>query len=140
MWVTDLNSGQPLAGQPVTLFDQNFNELASGATDADGIFRAELAERPDLWTPVYAVSNGGDGPTGFAVGLTDWSGGLDPWDFGLNGQFYQQDLTAYLYTDRPIYRPGQTVFFKGVLRSEDDARFSLPDTGPARCGHHQRPG
>jgi alpha-2-macroglobulin len=130
VWATDLNSGQPLAGLPVTLYDQNFSALANGATDADGVFRTELAERPDLWTQVYVVVQGQPGPTGFAVGLSDWSGGLDPWDFGLNGQYYQQDLMAYLYTDRPIYRPGQVVYFKGVLRSEDDARFSLPTGGP----------
>ena len=29
-------------------------------------------------------------------------------------------------TDRSIYRPGQTINFKGVIRVEDDAAFSLP--------------
>ncbi|MCC7357984.1 MAG: Ig-like domain-containing protein [Anaerolineales bacterium] len=131
VWATDLNSGAPLGNLPVTLYDANFNQLAGGVTTPDGIFRADLAEaRPDLWTQVYAVVQAGPGPTGFAVGLSDWSSGIDPWDFGLNGQYYQQDLTAYLYTDRPIYRPGQTVFFKGALRREDNARFSLPDSGP----------
>lgn len=130
VWATDLNSGQPLANLPITLYDQNFNALTSGTTDADGVFRTDLAPRPDLWTQVYAVVEGGPGPAGFGVGLSDWSVGLDPWDFGLNGQYYQQDLTAYLYTDRPIYRPGQVVFFKGALRREDDARFTLPDSGP----------
>ncbi len=33
---------------------------------------------------------------------------------------------GYLYTDRPIYRPGQTVYFKGILRADDDAHYSLP--------------
>jgi uncharacterized protein YfaS (alpha-2-macroglobulin family) len=33
----------------------------------------------------------------------------------------------YLYTDRPIYRPGQTVNFKGILRKENDVKYSLPD-------------
>ncbi|MBN1668024.1 MAG: hypothetical protein JW862_13095, partial [Anaerolineales bacterium] len=30
------------------------------------------------------------------------------------------------YTDRPIYRPGQTVYFRAVVRQEDEARYSLP--------------
>lgn len=80
---------------------------------------------------MYAVVQGGSGPTGFAVGLSHWSTGIDPWDFGPNGQFYQQNLTAYLYTDRPIYRPGQVVYFKGVLRSEDNALVLACPT-PAR--------
>jgi uncharacterized protein YfaS (alpha-2-macroglobulin family) len=130
VWATDLNTGQSLAGLPLTLYDQNFQPLVSGQTDSEGVFRTPVPDRPDLWTQVYAVSQGGSGPTGFAMGLSDWSGGIEPWDFGLNGQYFQQDLTAYLYTDRPIYRPGQVVFFKGVLRQEDDARFSLPPAGP----------
>ncbi|MFN2226501.1 MAG: alpha-2-macroglobulin family protein, partial [Anaerolineae bacterium] len=28
---------------------------------------------------------------------------------------------------RPIYRPGQTVYFKGILRADDDSVYSLPD-------------
>ncbi|HET6261022.1 MAG TPA: MG2 domain-containing protein, partial [Chloroflexia bacterium] len=42
-------------------------------------------------------------------------------DDGLNGE------RGALYTDRPIYRPAQTVYFRGVLRADDDALYSLPD-------------
>jgi hypothetical protein len=34
--------------------------------------------------------------------------------------------TVFLYTDRPLYRPDQTVYFKGVARQDDDGRYSLP--------------
>jgi len=32
---------------------------------------------------------------------------------------------AYIYTERPIYRPGQTVYFKAIVRRDDDAVLSL---------------
>ena len=35
-------------------------------------------------------------------------------------------LKGYLYTDRPAYRPGQTVFFKGVLRQRAGEGYQLP--------------
>jgi len=35
-------------------------------------------------------------------------------------------LKGYLYTDRPAYRPGQTVYFKGVLRQRDGEGYKLP--------------
>ncbi|MCC6187683.1 MAG: Ig-like domain-containing protein [Anaerolineales bacterium] len=130
VWATDLNSGEPLAGMPLTIFDENFESIATGQTDEAGVFLTAIPDRPDLWTQVYVVSQGQTGPTGFAVGMSDWTTGIDPWEFGLSTQYFQQDLVAYLYTDRPMYRPGQVVFFKGVLRQEDDARFSLPTSGP----------
>lgn len=32
----------------------------------------------------------------------------------------------FLFTDRPLYRPGDKVYFKAVVRADDDARYSLP--------------
>src|SRR5678816_951983 len=33
-----------------------------------------------------------------------------------------------MYTDRPIYRPGQTVYFRGVAREAFNGRYQLPNT------------
>ena len=33
---------------------------------------------------------------------------------------------GHLFTERPIYRPGETVSYKGVVRDEDDASYSIP--------------
>lgn len=35
---------------------------------------------------------------------------------------------GYIYTDRPAYRPGQSVFFKGVLRQRAGEGYTLPDS------------
>lgn len=32
----------------------------------------------------------------------------------------------FLFTDRPLYKPGDTVYFKAVLRDDDDARYTIP--------------
>lgn len=32
----------------------------------------------------------------------------------------------FLFTDRPLYKPGDTVHFKIVLRDDDDARYTIP--------------
>ncbi len=32
----------------------------------------------------------------------------------------------FVFVDRPIYKPGDTIYFKSVLRDDDDARYSLP--------------
>ena len=34
---------------------------------------------------------------------------------------------AHVYTDRPVYRGGQTVYFRGLARVKDDLRYTPPD-------------
>ena len=38
---------------------------------------------------------------------------------------------GYIYTDRPIYKPGQTVYFKAIVRDDEDALLSVPPEGTA---------
>ena len=35
-------------------------------------------------------------------------------------------MTGYIYTDRPVYRPGHTVHFKGILRLRTAAGYEVP--------------
>ena len=32
----------------------------------------------------------------------------------------------FVFTDRPVYQPGDTVYFKAIIRDDDDARYALP--------------
>ncbi len=40
-----------------------------------------------------------------------------------------KDLTAFVYTDRPVYRPGHTVHIKAVIRKKVGDTLDLPDAG-----------
>ncbi|MCA9969847.1 MAG: hypothetical protein KC425_06510, partial [Anaerolineales bacterium] len=126
-WVTDLDSGAPLAGVPVALVDAQFNDIRSGETDANGLVYWDglnLGTRYD--DRYYAIADGGDDAFGLAI--HSWTDGVEPWNFGINTDYYLQpdQPTAYVYTDRPIYRPDQTVYLKGIVRLNDDLAYSLP--------------
>ncbi len=43
------------------------------------------------------------------------------------GQNNTTDLTAYVYTDRPVYRPGHTVHIKASGAQEKDDALDLPE-------------
>ncbi|MFZ5820657.1 MAG: Ig-like domain-containing protein, partial [Chloroflexota bacterium] len=118
-WVTDLESGQPQAGVPVTFYDAKFIRLGQATTDADGL--ARLGGNAPLYARVE-----GDGRAAFTA--LDWGSGVWAGDFGLYENYYDNRPAsfAYLYTDRPLYRPGQEVFFKGIVRKNDDLHYSLP--------------
>jgi hypothetical protein len=50
---------------------------------------------------------------------------VTPWSYGF-GPDRATDLQAYIYTDRPVYRPGHTVHIKAVIRQEKDDQEILP--------------
>jgi uncharacterized protein YfaS (alpha-2-macroglobulin family) len=125
VWVTDLQSGEPVNGAQVTLrpMTPSGRQQSSGTTDGDGIMTATF-DSVDMWTGIFAlVQREGD----LAIGSTRWEEGITPWDFGLETRYYDEPYQALLYTDRPIYRPGQTVYYKGIMRLDDDAQYALPE-------------
>jgi uncharacterized protein YfaS (alpha-2-macroglobulin family) len=127
-WVTALDSGAPLAGLPVHVYDQQTLRLVGqGRTDADGLFEVELPEgQPQEYPNYLAVVDDGQH---FAYAESYWGAGVSLFDYGIWENFYEQPPAevAYLYTDRPLYRPGQPVYFKGILRLDDDLAYALPE-------------
>ncbi|GIW11446.1 MAG: hypothetical protein KatS3mg061_2503 [Dehalococcoidia bacterium] len=127
LWAVDPLSGQPVAdasvmasyasGQPVTL-------TQVVRTRADGT--AEFAIPPGGDEPFPRLWVFLDEPAGPSVVSSSWSDGIEPWQFGLETVFTVQPFRGQIDTDRPIYRAGQLVFFKGILRRDDDGLLSLP--------------
>jgi uncharacterized protein YfaS (alpha-2-macroglobulin family) len=136
VWATDLASGQPIANAPLRLYHADpetgaVRLLAEGRSDANGVWQAEYDRLDDLWNGLFATLEGG--PAGFGLASTGWSLGIAPWDFNLPAQYDRGDYRGYVYTDRPIYRAGQTVYFKAILRADDDAQYALPDIRDVRA-------
>jgi len=124
-WLTDLRTGEPVAEQPIQFYD-NGKQLAEGTTDANGIALSTLELDPNAtWAPVLAIS-GEPGKANFATVSSEWNSGVTVWDFGLSGGYTEQQTMLHFYTDRPIYRPGQTVYWKGIIRLLEDDQYSIP--------------
>ena len=122
-WVTDLDSGDPVAGAPVIFYNQDFNPVARVVSDESGLAVATIPRLSDLYTTVYASVDEG---AWFGFAVSAWSDGMDPWQFDTWADYQPEDFSVYLYTDRPIYRPNQPVYFKGILRNRDDVTYTLP--------------
>jgi len=129
IWATSMETGQPLAGLPVRVTDGKGEILFIGETNARGVFEGDFPERVDMYESLFAFAGDPDAPTdNFAVTSNWWYSGIERWQYGLSVEDYFQPYTSFFFTDRAIYRPGQEVHFKGVIRLDDDARYTLPGT------------
>lgn len=118
-WVLDSTSLEPVPGAkvvPYTGTDQNRskNTLVAGQsafTTKDGLARSRATEKGSGAT----ITSGAD--SALVSNYTDtlvsaWNGG--------------SESNTYLYTDRPIYRPGDTVHLKGIDRVGYDHTWLVP--------------
>ncbi len=121
VWATDLNDGRPVASLELTAYDWRTGTRVAGPqrTDADGLTRFKVDLPRHSWLLVVA-----DDP--FTAGSNQWSQGISPWEFGFSGGEMPVSYRIHVYTERSIYRAGQTVYFRGVVRREDDVNYSLP--------------
>lgn len=131
VWATDVQTGEPISDAPIQLYNRFLEVIAEGTTDSDGLLRLEFDRVPNLDESLVAVLQN---DSYFGVGISRWSDGIDPYYFGLPADYYPQPYEVYLYTERPIYRPDQPVYFRGIIRQKDDVTFTPPsfDTIPVR--------
>jgi TonB-dependent SusC/RagA subfamily outer membrane receptor len=112
--VVNRNNGQPVTGIDVHLFSRNRAEQQKKAdehqkTDRNGF--VSFGRLPDgSWTLDADVAHDGD---------TIKFEGFDYYNYTGNRRSDDDDekseVASFVFTDRSIYRPGQTVFFKGIL-------------------------
>lgn len=123
IWVTDLRTGQPAANTTVAVYQNPGEPLSTGSTGSDGTARLPVPKDSNPYSNLVVIA--GDPATpNFGVGMSDWSQGINPWTQGISLSYGQPNIEAYLDSDRPIYRPGQTVYFRAVLRGPGDARYT----------------
>ena len=123
VWATDLRTNVPLQDATVLIYGESGALLASGQTDAAGLWHAPIVPQKDYYGAYYAVI-GQPGEEGFAFAASSWGQDIAPWRFGLSMDRRPPHTEVYLYTDRPIYRPGQTVYFRAIVRQAYDGRYS----------------
>ena len=114
-WVTRFGSQDPVAGAAVSVWQidasGNASQVDSAITDSDGVARATV--HPSVKGAI--VTSGDD--SAIVSEDTDY--------FQYTSQANSSDR-VYIYTDRPIYRPGQDVFVKGLDRVGYDGDYQVP--------------
>lgn len=120
LWLvaTDLLTARPLAGATLDVFDYQLQNIASAKTGSDGLAKVKVARKP------FAVV----GRSGGGYGYLKLSGERSVSRFDVGGQVLQEGLKAFIYGERGVWRPGDTLHVTAIVQ---DKGRSLPDGHPA---------
>jgi uncharacterized protein YfaS (alpha-2-macroglobulin family) len=135
VYIVDRKTGAPHEGVNVEVTNAR-NTLASGNTDKSGVFKADVKIPEAPATPPEDVDSETPPKNPFLIMAHERDNfvisDVDSFYFGGEGGeddvLTGEDLTSYIYTERPIYRPAQTVFFKGILRQWTTGGYKMLDS------------
>jgi alpha-2-macroglobulin len=138
-WVTELQTGLPVPGADVEVRDELNRIKWKGQTDQDGkavgpgwkemgLQGKEAWEEPRQW--VFAT-RGRD----VAFSSSEWGTGIDPYRFGISYDWSPQPplIQGSVFTERGIYRAGEEVHIKGILRKKDKGGWIVPASAGVEC-------
>ena len=117
VFARSLATGQPMAGVNVGLQARNEDTLAELTTDPNGraTFAPGLLRGAGGREAVLLRARSTDDDHTF-LALT--GAGFDLADRGVSGRSAPGPVDAYVYTDRGIYRPGETVHLTALVRDD----------------------
>jgi hypothetical protein len=149
VWVTTLDEGKPADRAEVAIRDCGGTVLWQGKTDRDGIARVGRLSANDALPSCRDTSPEArripfyDYPLARALRSLDegllvtarlgedlsfvhssWDDGIEPWRFKLPGETSEGPVVARTILDRSLFRAGDTVHMKHVLREKTLGGFS----------------
>lgn len=141
--VTSISTGEPVAGATVRLLDYRAERL-SAKTGADGVASFRLGPGEYIRNFYSIIGNNRYPSDNLRVvaekgsDRIEWTpSGHDPWRFDVAGRTTAVSAEsprrlAFLFSDRKIYRPGETVSFRGLDRVLTLGVLEPPEPGDYR--------
>ncbi len=139
IWVTELRTGEPAGGAAVEIRDGANAVRWRGVAGPDGRVVSPgwktlgLKARDEWSKPVQWVfaRRGRD----LALLSSDWGTGLSPYRFGIDYDWNPEPsvVEGSVFTERGIYRAGETVHVKGMIRVREKGDWRLPAVREVAC-------
>lgn len=127
VWAIDRRTNSPVVETRMRIVTADGVVVADGRTDGSGVFQSALTLPEEEVGAIYYAVLGESGSEFFSLATSSWDQGISAWDFGYSSAFQPPYTKYYLYTDRPIYRPGQTVDYRLIAREAFNGRYQLPE-------------
>ena len=119
LFVTDLRSTKPIAGINLDIYDYQQQVIKSVTTDGDGMAKVDLNIKPFV-----VVANRGT-ERGYLKLLDPNALSLSKFD--VSGTYTQKGIKGYIYGERGVWRPGDSLYLNFVLEDKSD---KLPENHP----------
>lgn len=117
--VSDIVSTEPVSGATVTLYNYQQQKIGESSTDGEGLASFQLEK-----IAYFAIVSKDEQST--YVKLDDELS-LSVSNFEVSGEALQKGLKGYLYGERGVWRPGDTLFLSFIL---NDNANKLPANHP----------
>ena len=121
VFVQSIRRGEPVGGARIEVIGRNGEPVAAATTDATG--RAQLAKLPDLHrekTPLLILAQKDSDFSFLPLRASERNLDLSRFETGgVENATSPQQLSTYLFTDRGIYRPGETTHLGMITRTAD---------------------
>ena len=119
--VSDIVSTKAISGATVDLYNFQQQKIATSSTDSDGMASFQLEKYA-----YFAIVTQGKNSTYIKL---DDELSLSVSNFDVSGEMLQKGLKGYLYGERGVWRPGDTLFMSFIL---NDNANKLPDAHPVK--------
>ncbi|PYR16096.1 MAG: hypothetical protein DMF94_29480 [Acidobacteria bacterium] len=131
-FVTRLDTGAPVGGADVSIIRLDNSVAWSGRTNDQGVALApalRLRDDRHWWKLAFIVTAAKDGDLAY-VG-SDWNEGIEPFAFGARFDLNESRplLRGTVFSDRGVYKLGEEVHFKAILRRDLPAGIQLIASG-----------
>ncbi len=131
VWLTNIN-GENVPDAEVRVYSQRGEKIREGKTNADGQYRVSIPPGAEPMLVSARAAPAKDQPDDVTIsGFSGW-GSYIPY-YSDTVDYYEsralpagQPYMVHAYTERPIYRPGQQVNFKALVRIDHDLRYETP--------------
>ncbi|MBD8388023.1 alpha-2-macroglobulin [Dysgonomonas sp. BGC7] len=118
--LTDILTTNPISGAPVDVYNYQMQRIGNGTTDGDGF--AEIEYKGGV---PFVVIASRDKEKGYLKVTSNLSLSLS--NFDVSGKEIQKGLKGYIYGERGVWRPGDSIFATFIL---DDKNKTLPKDHP----------
>ncbi|MBN2245407.1 MAG: Ig-like domain-containing protein, partial [Candidatus Aminicenantes bacterium] len=139
IWVTELKTGLPIPEADIEIRNNNNKRLWKGKADSEGkaqspgwknlgIKKEDSWTKPQLWV---FVSKGND----LAFTSSEWGTGVYPYQLGISYDWNPEpvQIQGYIFSERGIYRAGEHIQIKGIIRKSQKGEWNIPSSQPVEC-------